>query len=110
MIKINKQNIKEYLSKSKLYRRKGLTSAVRMDGPFIIENSEVNEFCSDGWLVTDKKREYLYTMADKEFQLVYEEEMGSEQSMPLIKSPSKKALKENKINTRTENIIKMREK
>lgn len=53
------------------YRKKVLTSAHRIGGPFVVETSEGPLRCEDGWLAVDA-RGYPYPIADDEFRLIYE--------------------------------------
>lgn len=54
------------------YRKKVATSALRIDGPFIVETSEGDLTCQDGYLAIDA-RGYPYPIAADEFELIYEE-------------------------------------
>jgi hypothetical protein len=54
-----------------LYRKKSLTRAVRIDGPFTVETSEGPLTCQDGYLAMDA-RGYPYPIAADEFALIYE--------------------------------------
>jgi len=54
------------------YRKKVVTQAIRVDGPFTVETSEGTLSCSDGWLCLDA-RGYPYPVAADEFVLIYEE-------------------------------------
>jgi len=53
------------------YRKKTLTSACRIDGPFETETSEGRVLCLDGWLCIDA-RGYPYPVAADEFAIIYE--------------------------------------
>lgn len=53
------------------YRKKVLTSFVRIDGPFVVNTSEGPFRCEDGWLGVDA-RGYPYPVARDEFDLIYE--------------------------------------
>ena len=53
------------------FRKKVLTKAKRMHGPFIVETSEGDLRCEDGWLCVDA-RGYPYPVAADEFALIYE--------------------------------------
>lgn len=57
-----------------LYRKKALTKAVRIEGPFVVQTSEGPLRCEDGYLAVDA-RGYPYPIAVDEFALIYEEEM-----------------------------------
>lgn len=54
------------------YRKKVLTSAVRMPADFTVRTSEGWLHCEDGWLCLDA-RGYPYPVAADEFSLIYEE-------------------------------------
>jgi len=54
------------------FRKKVLTKALRMPGPFSVETSEGTLDCEDGWLCIDA-RGYPYPVAADEFALIYEE-------------------------------------
>ena len=58
-------------SKFRLYRKKVLTRAVRIEGPFTVETSEGLMRCADGFLCMDA-RGYPYPVAADEFALIYE--------------------------------------
>jgi hypothetical protein len=53
------------------YRKRVLTHATRIDGPFTVETSEGPLTCSDGYLAVDA-RGYPYPIATDEFNLIYE--------------------------------------
>lgn len=53
------------------YRKTKLTSAIRIDGPFIVETSEGPLRCNDGYLAIDA-RGYPYPIDKEEFELIYE--------------------------------------
>lgn len=53
------------------YRKRVLTRALRIDGPFEVKTSEGPLTCVDGWLCVDA-RGYPYPVADAEFRLIYE--------------------------------------
>lgn len=53
------------------YRKKVLTRAIRIDGPFTVETSEGPLHCKDGFLAMDA-RGYPYPIASDEFALIYE--------------------------------------
>jgi hypothetical protein len=53
------------------YRKKVLTKAVKIDGPFTVETSEGPLRCADGYLAVDA-RGYPYPIAIDEFHLIYE--------------------------------------
>jgi hypothetical protein len=55
------------------YRKKVLTSAIKIDGPFTVETSEGPLSCADGYLAVDA-RGYPYPIAADEFALIYEAE------------------------------------
>ncbi len=54
------------------YRKKVTTMAIRIDGPFVVETSEGDLRCEDGYLGIDA-RGYPYPIAADEFALIYEE-------------------------------------
>lgn len=54
------------------YRKRVLTWAFRVDGPFAVQTSEGLLRCDDGWLAMDA-RGYPYPIATEEFALIYEE-------------------------------------
>jgi hypothetical protein len=53
-----------------LYRKRHLTHAVRIDGPFRVETAEGPLDCPDGWLALDS-RGYPYPIAADEFAAIY---------------------------------------
>jgi hypothetical protein len=53
------------------FRKKALTKALRMPGPFEVQTSEGPLRCEDGWLCMDA-RGYPYPVAADEFELIYE--------------------------------------
>ena len=54
------------------YRKRVLTHAVKVDGPFEVQTSEGALRCDDGYLAVDA-RGYPYPIATDEFALIYEE-------------------------------------
>ena len=54
-----------------LFRKKTLTRAARMAGPFEVETSEGLTRCEDGWLALDS-HDSPYPISDAEFQRIYE--------------------------------------
>ena len=60
-----------------VYRKKALTSAVRIKGPFVVETSEGPLRCADGFLAIDA-RGYPDPIAADEFALIYERAEDSE--------------------------------
>lgn len=56
----------------KQYRKRVLTLAKRMDGPFSVQTTEGLMTCRDGWLAIDSRGE-PYPIADEEFREIYEE-------------------------------------
>ena len=54
-----------------LHQKKVLTSAMRIDGPFMVKTSEGPLTCQDGWLCIDS-RGYFYPVAADEFATIYE--------------------------------------
>ncbi len=61
----------EELRSAPRFRKKVLTQAVRIEGPFMVETSEGVLRCEDGWLALDQ-RGYPYPIAANEFDLIYE--------------------------------------
>lgn len=57
---------------AKQYRKTAITKAMRIDGPFIVQTSEGQLQCQDGYLAVDA-RGYPYPIAADEFVLIYEE-------------------------------------
>ena len=55
----------------RVYRKKRLTHAVRIHGPFIVETREGKLRCADGWLALDSMG-YPYPIATDEFDAIYE--------------------------------------
>lgn len=53
------------------WRKKVLTAATKVDGPFSVETSEGTLTCKDGYLAVDA-RGYPYPIATDEFELIYE--------------------------------------
>ena len=53
------------------YRKRHLTRAVRIDGPFRVVTQEGELSCQDGWLAVDS-RGWPYPIADDEFRAIYE--------------------------------------
>ena len=53
------------------YRKRVLTHALRIEGPFTVETSEGPLHCEDGYLAVDA-RGYPYPIAADEFALIYE--------------------------------------
>lgn len=53
------------------WRKKVVTSAIKMEGPFTILTSEGQLTCQDGYLAVDA-RGYPYPIATDEFNLIYE--------------------------------------
>lgn len=56
----------------KNFRKKGLTSAVRIHRPFTVETREGVMSCPDGWLALDVNGD-PYPIADDVMQRIYEE-------------------------------------
>jgi len=54
------------------YRKKHLTQAMRIDGPFGVETREGRVHCPDGYLAVDAHG-YPYPIATDEFEMIYEE-------------------------------------
>lgn len=54
-----------------VYRKVALTSALKIDGPFIVQTSEGSLNCADGYLAVDA-RGYPYPIATDEFNLIYQ--------------------------------------
>lgn len=55
----------------RLYRKRHLTQATRIDGPFRVETAEGPLDCQDGYLALDS-RGYPYPIDAKEFAAIYE--------------------------------------
>lgn len=53
------------------YAKKAITSAIRINGEFLVETSEGTLRCADGYLAMDA-RGYPYPIATEEFELIYE--------------------------------------
>lgn len=53
------------------FRKKVVTRAIRVEGPFVVETSEGPLRCADGYLAIDA-RGYPYPIAADEFELIYE--------------------------------------
>jgi hypothetical protein len=60
-----------------LYRKKTLTPALRIEGPFTVGTPEGDMFCQDGWLCWDS-RGYPYPVAADEFAAIYEPVEGQQ--------------------------------
>lgn len=54
-----------------LYRKKRLTQATRVSGPFEVETTEGTLRCEDGWLALDSKGN-PYPISSDEFDAIYE--------------------------------------
>jgi hypothetical protein len=54
-----------------LYRKKVMTRALRMDGPFTVETREGTLTCPDGYLAIDSSG-WPYPIAADEFEAIYE--------------------------------------
>ncbi len=67
----SKDNLPSDPSTWDLWRKKVLTKATRINGPFVVRTSEGPLECKDGWLCVDA-RGYPYPVADNEFRLIYE--------------------------------------
>jgi hypothetical protein len=52
------------------WRKVRLTSAVKIDGPFMVKTAEGPLTCEDGYLVVDA-RGYPFPIATSEFRLTY---------------------------------------
>lgn len=61
----------------KTYRKKTLTKATRIDGPFAVETLEGTMTCPDGFLAIDSYGN-PYPIAKQEFENIYEEVNGHE--------------------------------
>ena len=59
------------ISQFNLYRKRHLTQATRIDGPFRVETPEGPLDCEDGWLALDS-RGLPYPIAAIEFAAIYE--------------------------------------
>lgn len=53
-----------------LYRKKSLTHALKIDGPFTVDTLEGPLSCADGYLAVDAHG-YPYPIATDEFNLIY---------------------------------------
>jgi hypothetical protein len=53
------------------YRKRTLTKAVRIDGPFEVETREGRLVCEDGYLAIDAHG-WPYPIAAQEFEAIYE--------------------------------------
>jgi hypothetical protein len=53
------------------YRKRHLTAATRIDGPFTVCTQEGELSCPDGWLAIDS-RGWPYPIAADEFDAIYE--------------------------------------
>lgn len=53
------------------YRKRVLTRAMRVHGPFEVETSEGVLSCQDGWLALDSQ-DNPYPISDQEFRAIYE--------------------------------------
>lgn len=60
------------------FRKKSLTRAYRMSGPFTVDTSEGRLTCQDGYVCIDA-RGYPYPVAKEEFDLIYEPAQEGEQ-------------------------------
>ena len=57
---------------AKKYRKKTLTTAVRIEGPFIVYTREGQLSCKDGYLAIDSGG-FPYPIDREEFERIYEE-------------------------------------
>lgn len=53
------------------WRKRHLTPAIRVEGPFKVETREGTLECPDGWLAVDSEG-FPYPIADSEFRRIYE--------------------------------------
>lgn len=67
--RFTKRNVPLALFRS--YRKKVLTSATRIKGPFIVETREGTLRCDDGWLALDSNGD-PYPIAADVFEELYE--------------------------------------
>jgi hypothetical protein len=67
--RFSKRNIP--LANFRFYRKKVLTSACRIKGPFIVETREGTLRCEDGWLALDSNGD-PYPIAVDVFEELYE--------------------------------------
>lgn len=67
----SKDNLPSDLKGWPKYRKRVLTPAVKVDGPFVVETSEGPLSCEDGYLAVDA-RGYPYPIATEEFLLIYD--------------------------------------
>jgi len=52
------------------YRKKYLTQAIRIEGPFEVETTEGTLICQDGYLAVDS-RGFPYPIDKEEFETIY---------------------------------------
>jgi len=69
---ITKDHLIEFEPSLKLYRKKTLTRAIRMKGPFEVATREGILRCSDGYVALDDQG-WPYPIARDEFELNHEE-------------------------------------
>lgn len=67
--RFSKANI-DFLKTAPTYQKRALTHATRIDGPFIVETSEGEARCEDGYLALDS-RGFPYPIAKEEFEAIY---------------------------------------
>ena len=67
--RFSKANI-EFLKMAPTYQKRALMRATRIDGPFIVETSEGELRCEDGYLALDS-RGFPYPIAKEEFEAIY---------------------------------------
>lgn len=68
---VDVDNLDAFMAGAKLYRKKKLTRAVRMHGPFTVETREGSLTCQDGYLAVDNAG-YPYPIDHEEFVNIYE--------------------------------------
>lgn len=78
MHKFNKENVGDIaLDTWQVWRKKRLTQAIRIDGPFEVETREGTLSCPDGYLAVDSMG-WPYPIAKDEFENIYEEVDGTD--------------------------------
>lgn len=70
MKKFSIRNLGDY-SRWPRYRKRYLTQATRISGPFEVETREGTLICQDGWLAIDSEG-HPYPIASSEFERIYE--------------------------------------
>ena len=70
---VTKEQVDSLMPLTKRYRKKTITPAIRMDGPFAVKTREGTLKCPDGYLAIDSAG-WPYPIAVDEFERIYEEE------------------------------------